>query len=224
MALMHFAHLKICRLFALLAGGAAFLSAQTSQTVVDNDDVKVLKVTVQPHQKTRLHQHTVNRVMVYLQAGRQTIAYQDGKKTVLNWKPGEAKWSPASGMHIAEITSDQPVTIVEIELKKPGTAHPASPLDPVKVDPQHYKVELENQQVRILRVKIPGHAVAPMHEHALNRVVTYLSDQDFRVTSADGKVEHPTHHAGDVTWSGLARHKEENLAATPFEVLVVEVK
>ena len=215
----------LMRFWQLLLGFAAALSAQTSQTVVDNDQVKVLKVTVQPHQKTRLHQHTVNRVMVYLQAGRQTLAYQDGRNVTLDWKPGEAKWSPASGMHIAEITSNEPVTIVEIELKKPaGAAHKSSPLDPVKIDPKEYKVEMENGQVRVLRVKIGPHQVAPMHEHALNRVVTYLSDQDFRVTNADGKVEHPTHHAGDVSWGGPAKHKEENLSDKTFEVLVVELK
>ncbi|HZT28931.1 MAG TPA: hypothetical protein VFA33_03540 [Bryobacteraceae bacterium] len=222
---MHTASSRARRLALVLLGGAALAAAQTSQTVIDNDQVRVLKVVVQPHQKTRLHQHTVNRVMVYLQAGRQTLNYQGGKAVDLAWKRGEAKWSPASGMHTAEITSDQPVTIVEIELKKPGAAaHRSSPLDPVKVDPQHYRVEFENSQVRVLRVKIPGHASTPMHEHTLNRVVTYLADQDFRVTPAGGTAEHATHHAGDVSWGGPAKHKEENLAATPFEVLVVELK
>ena len=59
--------------------------------------------------------------MIYLQPGKQTIDYQDGKKAVLSWVAGEAKWSPASGMHIAEITSDQLVTIVEVELKNAGS-------------------------------------------------------------------------------------------------------
>ncbi len=215
----------LMRFVMLLFGAAAALAAQSSQTVLDNDQVKVLKVVSPPHQKTRLHQHTVNRVMIYLEPGRQTLAYQDGRKIALNWRAGEAKWSPASGMHTAEITSDQPVTIVEIELKKPGgAAGKASPLNPVKVDPKHYKVEFENPQVRVLRVKIGAHEVAPMHEHVLNRVVTYLSDQDFRVTNADGKTEHPTHHAGEVSWGGPAKHKEENLSDKPFEVLVVELK
>src|SRR5216684_2803592 len=138
---------------------AAALQAQTSRTPIDNDQVKVLQVLVEPHQKTRLHEHTVNRVMIYLQPGRQNFSYQDGKKIVLSWKAGEAKWSPASGMHVAEISTDNPVTIVEIELKKPGgTAKTvAGALDQVKVDPKHYSVEFENDQVRVLRVKIgPG--------------------------------------------------------------------
>ena len=63
-----------------------------------------------------------------------------------------------------------------------------------------------------------------MHEHSLNRVVTYLTDQDFQVTSADGKVEHVQHKAGDASWGAPAKHKEENLSDKPFEVLVVELK
>lgn len=205
----------------------AFTVAAVAQTgpAIENDQVKVLKVTQEPHRKTRLHEHTVNRVMIYLQAGHQDFDYQ-GKKVVLDWKAGEAKWSPASGMHIAEITSDKPVTIVELELKKPGAPGKgrASALDPVKVDPKHYKVEFENDQVRVLRVHIGGKETAPLHEHVLNRVVTYLTDQDFRVTTADGAAEQVKHKAGDVSWGGPAKHKEENLSDRPFEVLVVEVK
>ena len=58
--------------------------------------------------------------------------------------------------HIAEIVSDKPVTIIEVELKKP--ADPAKkatgPLDPVKLDPKQYKVVLENDQVRVLYVNM----------------------------------------------------------------------
>ncbi|MBI1786623.1 MAG: hypothetical protein HYR60_03600 [Acidobacteria bacterium] len=214
------------KLLTILTLAAAVLPGQDARTVVDNDQLKVLTVTVDPHRKTRLHQHEVNRVMIYLQPGRQNIDYQDGKRTLLNWKAGEALWSPSSGMHIAEITSDQPVTIVEVELKKPGGAAKAgaSALDPVKVDPKHYKVEFENAQVRVLRVKIGGKESAPLHEHALPRVVVYLSEQNVRVTAADGKVEESRHKAGDVIFSGLAKHKEENLSGQPLEVVVVELK
>ena len=200
--------------------------AQTARTIVENDQVKVLSVDVAPHQKTRLHDHKVNRVMIYLQAGMQKIDYQDGKKTVLNWKAGEAKWSPASGMHIAEITTDQPVTIVEVELKNAGTSVKAGSqtLDPLKVDPKHYKLEFENAQVRVFRVKLGPKESIPLHEHALNRVVTYLTSQKVKVTTPDGKSELSQHRAGDASWGGPAKHTEENLNDFPMEALVVELK
>jgi quercetin dioxygenase-like cupin family protein len=212
-------------LVLLFAATAAAFPAETVTTAVDNDQAKVLNVVVQPHEKTRLHQHKVNRVMIYLQVGRQDFDYQHGKKSVLRFKAGEMKWSPAGGMHIAEITSDKPVNIIEVELKKPGTGAgaPKTALDPVKVDKKHYKVELENSQVRVVRVKIGPHEKVPLHEHSLNRVVTYITDQNIRVTT-DGKAETVQHKAGEVSWGSPTKHMEENLNDTPFEAVVVELK
>jgi quercetin dioxygenase-like cupin family protein len=211
----------------MLLAAAAALPAQDSRAVIDNDQVRVLKVTQEAHKKTPLHEHKINRVMIYLQPGRQDFEYPETKKkSVLTWKAGEAKWSPAGGKHIAEIVSDKPVTIVEIELKKPGdpSKKATGPLDPVKLDPKEYKVVLDNDQVRVLHVKIGAGQSTPLHEHALNRVVTYLSDQKLRVTTPDGKAEVVERKAGEVSWGGPAKHKEENLNSTPFEVMVVELK
>ena len=85
-----------------------------STTVLDNATVRVISAVDHPHQKGALHKHDSNRVMIYLQAGRQNFEYPDEKKKmVVTWKPGEAKWSPAGGMHIAEIVSNDPVSIID---------------------------------------------------------------------------------------------------------------
>jgi hypothetical protein len=116
--------------------------------------------------------------------------------------------------------------MVEVEVKKPGdpSKKVTTPLDPVKVDGKDYKVEFENDQVRVLRVKFGPHQGAPMHEHQLNRVVVYLTDQNTRLTSPEGKVETTAHKAGEYRWGGPTKHKEENLLDTPFEGIVVEFK
>lgn len=210
----------------LFVAAAGVLAAQETRTVVDNDQVRALQVVVQPHVKTRLHDHKLNRVMIYLQPGRQNLDYQDGHRVALDWKAGEAKWSPASGLHVAEITSAAPVTIVEVELKKPAdsTKSATGPLDPVKLDPRHYRLDFENPQVRVLHARLGPRESAPLHEHLLHRLVVYLTDQKIRVTTADGKSEVAEHKAGDVAWAGPAKHREENLNSTPFEVAVVELK
>ncbi len=48
--------------------------------------------------------------------------------------------------------------------------------DPVKVDPKHYKVEFENDQVRVLRIHYGPHERSVMHAHP-NAVAVFLSDQ-----------------------------------------------
>ena len=73
---------------ALLFSACALLAQ--NNLVFENDSVRVLKVTSPPHQKTRMHQHKVNRVMIYLQPGKQTIASQDGTSKTLVWKAGDS--------------------------------------------------------------------------------------------------------------------------------------
>jgi len=110
----------------ILLATAATLAAQNT-TPIDNDQVKVIVVNEEPHKKTSLHEHKVNRVMIYLQAGKQDFTYPDKPKTVLSFKAGEAKWSPLGGMHIAEITTNDSIRIVEVELKKPGSMAKMAP-------------------------------------------------------------------------------------------------
>lgn len=217
--------MRIQPVLALPCALVAVFAAEQIHTPINNEDVRVLSVVVQPHEPTRMHQHASNRVMVYRQAGFQSFKFQDGRNEALNWSAGEAKWSPAGGMHIAEITSGEPVNIIEIELKKKGAGlAPNTPLDPLKIDSKQYKLEFENDQVRVFRVKIGPHAATPMHEHMLKRVVTYLTDASMRVTGADGKVENQQHKAGDVVWGEHAKHSEQNLGDKPFEAVVTELK
>jgi uncharacterized RmlC-like cupin family protein len=214
------------RPFALLPfAAAAFLTAQTPPPI-DNDQVRVITANDQPHRKSQPHEHKLNRVMIYLTAGTQDIITSDGKKTTLTFKAGDVKWSPASGTHTSEVTSDSPVTIVELEVKGPGdpSKKVTTPLDPLKVDPKDYKLEFENSQVRVVRVKIPAHALAPMHEHQLNRVTVYLTAQNTRLTMPDGSTQMAVHSAGSAVWGAATKHKEENLMDTPFEAILVEFK
>jgi quercetin dioxygenase-like cupin family protein len=222
--------LRLNRLFLLGLSVAASVLAQTpsahTSPALENDQVRVLLAHDEPHVKHALHEHKLNRVMIYLNAGEQDIITQDGRKTTLKFQPGDVKWSPATGLHTSEVTSSAAVNIVEIEVKKPGdpTKTAAVALEPLKVSPGVYKLEFENAQVRVMRVKFPAHGAVPEHEHALNRVVVYLTDQDSKLTTPDGKVEESKHKAGQVSWGGPTRHKEENVLDTPVEVIVVEFK
>jgi hypothetical protein len=204
----------------------AALPTQPSATFFENDQVKAVRALEKAHVKGKAHEHKVNRVMVYLQSGRQRFEYQDGRKPeTFDWKAGQVVFSPASGMHAPEVVSDDPFNIVEVELKNTGAhAKVTSSMDPVKIDPKHYKVEFENDQVRVLRVRMGPHEVAPMHEHGLNRVNVFLTDQNFRVTTADGKVDTVQHKAGETIWGTPVKHKEENMSDSPFEVIAIEIK
>jgi quercetin dioxygenase-like cupin family protein len=199
---------------------------EPSAALFENDQVKVVRALEKPHVKAPFHEHKLNRVMIYLQPGRQRFEYQDGRQPgVFDWTAGEVKWSAAGGLHAPEVVSNDPFNIIEIELKKPGTGEAvSSSLDPIKVDPKHYKLEFENAQVRVLRVQIEPHGTAPMHQHSLNRITVFLTDQDFRVTDSNGRAQMTKHKAGDAVWGTPTTHTEENLSNQPFEVVAVELK
>ena len=56
----------------LVLAGIVF-SAERVSTPIDNDQVRVLDVTAAPGEKRRLHEHKINRVMIYLDAGSRAF-------------------------------------------------------------------------------------------------------------------------------------------------------
>src|SRR3954463_13166141 len=112
------AHMPIPLRYPILF--AATVLAAGAQTLIDNDQVRVLVAHDKPHAKNNPHEHKVNRVMIYLQAGKQELV-SGGKTETMSWKAGEAKGTPATtAPHTSEVVSAEPVTIVEIEVKKPA--------------------------------------------------------------------------------------------------------
>jgi quercetin dioxygenase-like cupin family protein len=124
------------------------------------------------------------------------------------------------------MTNKNPIQLIDIGIKAPGNPGKVASgaLDPLRVDPKDYKLELENNQVRVVRVKIGPRQSVPMHEYTLNHVVVYFTDANVRETSPEGKAEVKQHKAGDFIWSGPSKHKIENLNDKALEAAVVEVK
>ena len=102
-------------------------------------------------------------------------------------------------------------------------ALPAAAQDAVTVDPKHYKVELENDQVRILRITYGPGEKSMMHDHPAN-VAIFLTDVDAKFTLPDGKTQEAHAKAGTVQWDTGGKHLPENIGTAGFEVIVVELK
>jgi hypothetical protein len=179
---------------------------------LDTPQVRVFVATLQPETPAiSKNGHATHRVLIYMDDGVMTR--KEGADTAtITFKRGDVRWRPASGPYIAENISDHPIRILEIDLKgKPAGPAPVTQLDPVAVDPQHYKVDFENEFVRVLRVHFGAGEKGARHEHILNRVVFYLNDQ-------------PNAKADDVRMSGAATHAESNDSARPADRIAVEVK
>ena len=102
-------------------------------------------------------------------------------------------------------------------------ALPVLAQDPVKVDPKHYKVEFENDQVRVLRVQYGPHEKSVMHHHP-DTFAVFLTDGHAVFHLQDGKTIDAPIKAGTTQWSGATMHDPENVGDSPFELLVIEMK
>jgi hypothetical protein len=205
----------IVPLALLLTIGLAAQNRPAPATItprLDTQQARVIVATLQPRTPSiASNGHATNRVLIYLDDGVMTR--KEGEQSArIEFRRGDVRWRPASGAYVAENISDHPIRILEVDLKGPAARPaPASTLDPVVVDAKHYKVELDNEQVRVLRVHYEPHEKGQTHEHILNRVVVYLNDQ-------------PGAKADDVRMAGAMTHVEENASDRPADRIAVELK
>jgi quercetin dioxygenase-like cupin family protein len=95
--------------------------------------------------------------------------------------------------------------------------------DPVLADSKHYRVEFENDQVRVLRAHYGPGEKSVMHAHP-NALAVFLTDAHVKFTFPDGKSQEATNKAGTVMWTPATVHLPENVGDQPLEVIVLEVK
>ena len=91
----------------------------------ENAQVRVLRITIGPHEKTAMHEHPAF-VSVFLTDLNVKITFPDGKTEERHRKAGEAFWN-AGEKHITENISDKPFETIMVELKgKPAASKPAA--------------------------------------------------------------------------------------------------
>jgi hypothetical protein len=84
------------------------------------------------------------------------------------------------------------------------------------------KIELENDHVRVTRVK-HGRRGAGGHGSRHDRLIVYLRDGHV-VRTEGGKQDEIHRKAGDVVWRGRSDHHVEQIEEGEHEVLIIELK
>ena len=195
----------------------------TAMTRPSNTWVRVLRVNQGPHGKTPIHQHPAS-VLVFLTDYHQKVTGADGNVQEVTRKAGDVSYIDAV-KHSEENLSDQPLEAVVIELKpRPAEYKPAPiTLDPVKLDPEHHLVPLENDRVRVLRTILEPHLKSPMHQHP-HYVVVYLTELHTTMKLGNGKIVDNPRRAGEIAWRGALKHETENIGDRTAIEIQVELK
>lgn len=118
-------------------------------------------------------------------------------------------------------------------MKTDSTKQPAwaDELDAVVAAPDHHKVLLENERVRVLSSNVPPGETVPLHTHRYPSVVYILSDSDFIRYDAEGREAGGSHQLPadvknqTVLWlPPLAPHSVKNIGDKEIRVINFELK
>lgn len=216
-------------LLALSAFCAASAMAQDPAKVapdlykvrLDNASVRVLEVTGKAGQKAAMHKHP-GYVVYNLADGSVRFTDAKGATSEAPSKVGEAMWRDAES-HASEVISDIHALLFELKGMPKGRTVGGGVDDAVKVDPDHYKVLLDNDRVRVLEFRGAPGDTTPMHSHP--DYVTYsFNGGKTKFTSPKGKPVEAMSQAGEVRWHKAETHSGQNTGSAELRVLIVEIK
>jgi quercetin dioxygenase-like cupin family protein len=191
------------------------------KVMLENDQVRVLRIHYNPKEKSVMHEHPAS-VVVFLGNSKTKFTLPDGSATTDVGKSGQLRFTDA-GKHLPENMGPTPVDAVLVELKGKSGISSAVAMDPVKVDPTRHKVEVENDRVRVLRIKIKAGDTTRQHEHP-NAVAIFLTDIKTKFTGGDGTTRDAANKRGEAIWAVAEKHTVKNVAARPAEIILVELK
>ena len=100
---------------AALAQDAVKVDPKHYSMLVDNAQVRVLRISYGPHQTSVRHSHP-NSVIVYLTDAHNKFLLGNGKTIERSGKAGEAAWT-AGGVHTPTNLADKPMEAILVELK-----------------------------------------------------------------------------------------------------------
>jgi len=189
--------------------------------VLENDYVRVFRVSVPAHESTLLHQHDVPYLYVALGPADVINAVQGKPEAHLAMADGQLSYSPGHFAHIARNESNAPFNNVTIELLKPQTelhnwCDKVVPNDPIDCRPATHDGAKSVPSFKTNEIKVFSDAlnskVASKHEAFSDVLVVVLDGSKLNV-SFDRQSENLD--SGQVLW--IPRHSGHEMRKLVFK-------
>jgi len=95
--------------------------------------------------------------------------------------------------------------------------------DALAADPKHYKLEFENERMRVLRLTLKGDEAVPVHDDR-DALFVCVKECHVRLTRPGERSQDIHLQAGESRWIYGDTRSEKNLGTQPLEMLVIETK
>jgi quercetin dioxygenase-like cupin family protein len=189
------------------------------QVVVDNAQVRVLRVAVAAGATTSMHQHPDN-MTILLTDGKITFTGADGKSETVETKAGQALWSGPQ-KHSGANASGAPLEAIVVELK--GSAAPKATL-PASRPNATMKPLATSARAEAFRVTADAaFKETPGTTHDYDQIVIAPGPATFSI-EIGGKTT-TAWKRGDVMFIGRGQpHQAQNTTGKPVDLILVAIK
>ncbi len=226
---MRWAGLHALAVSLCLAGPLAYAAEGPSVTAIasesdavallyENDAHAVMMFSLEPGDS--LPPHVGGHRAVYSMTD-YILKYQEGGKTRTQlWKAGSIHWHE-SGLHAVENAGDTTAEFLVVACKTLEHVGGPQALDGERVDavaPDHAKVILENDDVKVVHLRVPAGESIPEHA-GYDRIVYSMNNYELAYT-AGGETGDRAFEAGDVHSHEADVHTVENTGDTDAELLI----
>lgn len=198
----------------------AKVAGEQYKLVSENDNIRVLDVTIAPGAKAAMHSHPDLEVIV-LEGGAAKWTFPDGKFRLSGpeMKRG-ATLSMKAETHSVENVGKTPIHVVLVEFKKPA---PEAGKGRSPSLPTPYKQVADDAHARTFELTAAPGGTVPEHTHG-DHVIVSLSDATAEVTDKGGKKETMAFKKDTALVGGPVTHSGVNTGKTPLHLIVVESK
>ncbi len=182
-------------------GGAA---VKPYQVFFENEYVRLVNVTLVPDEPASR----------YTPASLRTVAIDFNDR-------GRARYFEGTPPE-QQSRANKPIRELSVELKSAPRVE-STPLDAIRLQPWRFKVEFENDRVRIVRLRFEAHEKGIMVHHP-PRVLATITDVAVKLKFADGHADERGAPAGVAAWLEAETLQTENARDEPLEVVLIEPK
>jgi hypothetical protein len=189
----------------------------------ENDSFRVVRASFGPREMSDDFFDAEAVVIIALTPLLMRVHFPDGNRADFPPTPvGAAFWAPSGRIRPQNMLDDRAEFVVVVPKGANGRAARIG-ADPLTVDADNWKVEVDNEAVRALRYRAGPRAKGPKHGHS-DHVVVFLTKGKNLVDRPDGQTFVSVRKPGEVVSAPAGEHAPENLLDDPLEVILVERK
>ena len=202
------------------------VSPEIYEVLLENEAVKVMKVTFAPGQEDNMHDHYPFTGYL-LDGGKAQVTMPDGKVNEREFPSGFIAHNGNGVRHKVKNIGSNDMNIILTEHKNLGstpTFDNEANLAAHNVSPDIYEIVHEDELIKVYTATFPAGSSDNVHEHGMNTAYV-ITGGKVEITGADGSVNERNIPDGAVLHSDkMVRHQVKNIGETDIKVLLAEYK